>query len=88
MNKHIYFSLIAACVMALSGCVNPPPLGQSMNSVRMAQIYNPDATEENVAVIPVGIGERMENAYQGYVGEDKQKASKSQSPVNFIFGGQ
>ncbi|SHO55471.1 hypothetical protein [Vibrio quintilis] len=88
MKKQICFSLIIAVgALILSGCANQPRLGKHMNSVRMAQIYNPDATQENMAVIPVGIGERMENAYKDYIAEDKQKSSKSQSPVNLIFGG-
>jgi hypothetical protein len=67
------------CVLGLTGCAtqNAERLGRHMNLVKTEQIYNPNATTENLALIPAGNGERLERSYNSYTGkEGTEKALK------------
>lgn len=69
MKLHIIpvlFSLSAILI----GCVNDVPLGSHVANLKAQQTYNPNATEENLGVIPSGSGERMEGTYQVYTGKE------------------
>ncbi|MEI8633724.1 hypothetical protein P4S72_19815 [Vibrio sp. PP-XX7] len=71
MNRWICLMLV---VLGGAGCAaHQERLGHHVNVVRAAQIYNPDATAENLQVIPAGGGERMEKTYDAYIGADKAK---------------
>ncbi len=70
MKQTIYLTL-PALILVVAGCANEPKLGRHVEQMKMAQTYNPKASEENKDVIPGGVGERMENSYRIYLGEDK-----------------
>jgi hypothetical protein len=79
--------LITAFVVPtlLIGCTNNAErLGEHVAKLRNEQIYNPDAAQDNLGVIPLGSGERMEGAYQVYTGKEPQDLSSSDS--QFIEG--
>ncbi|WP_394145213.1 hypothetical protein [Vibrio atypicus] len=78
--------VVLFCFQALlTGCVNnADKLGQHMAKVRNAQVYNPNATDENLGLLPVGSGERMEGAYQVYTG--KQDTDLKGTDSQFLEG--
>ncbi|MCK6262459.1 hypothetical protein KP803_04150 [Vibrio sp. ZSDE26] len=69
------------CIGILVGCANDAKLGHHMASVRAEQVYNPNATKENVSVIPLGSGEKMEGAYQIYTGKQSESLKGTESQV-------
>lgn len=78
--KYVVLSLLLP-LMLLSGCANEPRLGAHVAQVKQLQTYNPNATKENLAVLPDGTGERMEgvyNTYTGKKGEELKGGSTSQ----------
>ncbi|NOH97722.1 hypothetical protein F0226_13140 [Vibrio sp. 99-70-13A1] len=65
----------------LIGCANDAPLGSHVAQLRVAQTYNPNATEDNLGIVPDGNGERTEAGYQAYTGKESsslQGSSESQ----------
>ncbi|MEZ9974776.1 hypothetical protein BCS96_02325 [Vibrio breoganii] len=58
------FLLLA--VVGVSACSNNPRLGEAMTLVKNEQIYNPQATEQNKEVVPLGSGERAQSSIKGY----------------------
>tara|TARA_Y100001956_G_C4129366_1_gene192510 strand:- start:3143 stop:3409 length:267 start_codon:yes stop_codon:yes gene_type:complete len=69
----------------LVGCVNNAErLGQHVAKVKTAQVYNPNATSENLGLLPEGSGERMEGAYQVYTG--KQDTDLKGTDSQFLEG--
>ncbi|MFG0888430.1 hypothetical protein [Vibrio sp. CJQ_6] len=78
--KYVVLSLLLP-LMLLSGCANDPRLGTHVAQVKQLQTYNPNATKENLEVLPDGTGERMEgvyNTYTGKKGEELKGGSTSQ----------
>ncbi|EKO3438178.1 hypothetical protein [Vibrio fluvialis] len=78
--RAVSFMIIAMSVL-LAGCANEHALGYHVAQVRDMQTYNPNATLENMDVIPEGNGERMEDVYKAYTGkkgEDLKGSSTSQ----------
>tara|TARA_Y100000588_G_scaffold335144_1_gene375136 strand:+ start:5511 stop:5783 length:273 start_codon:yes stop_codon:yes gene_type:complete len=68
--------------VGLVGCVtSDAPLGHSVAQVKTEQIYNPDATQENLLVVPDGTGERMQIGYDRYVGKGEEALSGNSSQV-------
>ena len=68
--------------VGLGGCVkSDAPLGHSVAQVKTEQIYNPDATQENLLVVPDGTGERMQIGYDRYVGKGEEALSGNSSQV-------
>jgi len=64
------------------GCVSSDaPLGHSVALVKAEQTYNPDATQENLLVVPDGTGERMQIGYDRYVGKGEEALSGNNSQV-------
>ncbi|MEZ9418830.1 hypothetical protein AB4383_02905 [Vibrio breoganii] len=53
-------------VIWITACSNNPRLGIAMNLVKSEQIYNPQATQENMGVLPEGSGERAQSSIKGY----------------------
>ncbi len=70
MKQTIYLTL-PALILVVAGCANEPKLGRHVEQMKMAQTYNPKASEENRDVLPGGVGEKMENSYRIYLGQDK-----------------
>lgn len=69
--------------LLLFGCVNNAErLGGHVAKLTKEQTYNPNATQDNLGVIPTGSGERMEGAYQVYTG--KQDAELTGSDSQFL----
>lgn len=52
--------------LGLVGCSHNPPMGQSVAYLKNEQVYNPNATQENLGLIPDGSGERAQSAIEGY----------------------
>ncbi|MDN3615007.1 MAG: hypothetical protein ACPG5L_06715 [Vibrio gallaecicus] len=76
---------ITAVILGLStiliGCANDAPLGSHVAKLRVAQTYDPNATQDNLGIVPDGNGERTEGAYQAYTGKESsslQGSSESQ----------
>ena len=69
--KHITMIIsVLGLPLLLTGCVNNAErLGAHVSKVKSEQTYNPNASQENLGVIPLGSGERMESAYQVYTGK-------------------
>ncbi|EHU5196256.1 hypothetical protein JKP10_11135 [Vibrio vulnificus] len=76
-----YFALLFMAVSFLSGCANDAPLGQHVAKLKAEQTYNPDATQENLDLIPYGSGDKMDSAYQHYLGKKTESMSSSSSQV-------
>ncbi|WP_417212505.1 hypothetical protein [Acinetobacter venetianus] len=83
--KTISIFLVGIALLSV-GCSNEPRLGYHMAKVKQQQVYNPNATQENVSVIPDGNGERMEDVYSIYTGkkgEDLKGNASSQVLTGF-----
>lgn len=66
----------------LLGCSsNNAPLGSTVANLIHAQTYNPEAAQENLAIIPPGNGERLENVYQTYTGAKEVTLKGTSSQV-------
>lgn len=66
--------------LLLIGCTNnPPPMGDSVALLRSEQTYNPNASVENVDVVPTGSGERMQATLDIY---HKETASDQNESIN------
>lgn len=76
-----YLLLTLVSVMVLSGCANQHRLGTHMAQVREAQVYNPNASMENLDVIPVGNGEKMEGVYSTYSGKKGESIDSANSQI-------
>lgn len=74
-------TMMVFLVVLLMGCANDAPLGQSVAKLKMEQTYNPNATQENLQVLPDGTGERMQAGYDKYVGKGDEELSGSSSQV-------
>lgn len=71
--------------LLLLGCVNNAErFGAHVTKLKVEQTYNPNATQDNLGVIPSGSGERMEGAYQVYTG--KQDSELKGTDSQFIEG--
>lgn len=77
--KYLFVMLVS--VLALTGCYNPAPLGTYMAQVRQEQVYNPNATMENLEVLPTGNGEKMEGIYSTYTGKKGESLQSANSQV-------
>lgn len=59
--------IIALCVIVgLAGCSNNPRMGKSVAYLKAEQVYNPNATQENMGLILEGSGERAQASIEGY----------------------
>lgn len=76
MKTYILLSAVSTLFL-LGGCANEPKLGYHMTKVKSEQVYNPNATQENMHVIPDGNGERMEDAYSIYTGKKGEELKGS-----------
>ncbi|MEZ8017255.1 hypothetical protein AB4393_15705 [Vibrio splendidus] len=74
-------TMMVFLVILLAGCANDAPLGQSVAKLQAEQTYNPNATQENLQVLPDGTGERMQAGYDKYVGKGDEELSGSSSQV-------
>ncbi|MFA0015427.1 hypothetical protein BCT31_06160 [Vibrio lentus] len=74
-------TMMVFLVILLAGCANDAPLGQSVAKLQTEQTYNPNATQENLQVLPDGTGERMQAGYDKYVGKGDEELSGSSSQV-------
>lgn len=72
-------TLAVPTLLCLFGCANDAPLGHHVAQLKQQQIYNKQATEENMGVIPSGSGERMEGAYHVYTGKKGETLKGSDS---------
>jgi len=87
MNNVIGLIVLLCMSILLVGCVsNAERLGTHMAKLRAEQVYNPNATTENLGVIPSGSGERMEGAYQTYTGKKDSELAGSDSQILEQFG--
>lgn len=69
----------------LAGCAHQTQsLGSHVANLRAEQTYNPNATQDNLGVVPSGSGERMEGAYQVYTG--KQSSELKGNDSQFLEG--
>ncbi|EHT4940385.1 hypothetical protein KX909_001149 [Vibrio vulnificus] len=78
--KKIAFIILVNITM-IGGCANDVPLGQHVAKLKAEQTYNPDASLENLALIPDGNGEKMDSAYQLYLGKKTESLSSNTSQV-------
>ncbi|WP_353505329.1 hypothetical protein [Vibrio sp. SCSIO 43135] len=85
MRTGKWIAFVLFCGAFLTACANEAPLGSHVVQLRSEQIYNLDATRDNVAIVPTGNGERMEGAYHLYTGRksDGLKGSESQVLESF-----
>lgn len=74
-------TMMVFLVIVLAGCANDAPLGQSVAQLKMEQTYNPNATQENLQVLPDGTGERMQAGYDAYVGKGDEDLTGNSSQV-------
>ena len=74
-------TMMVFLVILLAGCANDAPLGQSVAKLQAEQTCNPNATQENLQVLPDGTGERMQAGYDKYVGKGDEELSGSSSQV-------
>lgn len=74
-------TMMVFLALVLVGCANDAPLGQSVAKLKMEQTYNPNATQENLEVLPDGTGERMQASYDNYVGKGDEDLSGNNSQV-------
>ncbi|WP_454442279.1 hypothetical protein [Vibrio bathopelagicus] len=74
-------TMMVFLVILLAGCANDAPLGQSVAKLQAEQTYNPNATQENLQVLPDGTGERMQAGYDKYVGKGDEDLAGSSSQV-------
>ncbi|WP_165310383.1 hypothetical protein [Vibrio ziniensis] len=77
--KYVFLMLVTLSTVV--GCANPEPLGYHQNLVKQQQIYNPNATLENLEVIPEGNGEKMEGVYSTYTGKKGESLQSANSQV-------
>jgi hypothetical protein len=75
MNNYFRSLLLILTIILIGGCANDARLGHYVASVRAEQVYNPNATAENLGEVPDGNGERMEGAYQTYTGKSDGELS-------------
>ncbi|MCG9575039.1 hypothetical protein L1D14_02180 [Vibrio tubiashii] len=86
--RHIklFISLLPLSLL-LIGCVNNAErLGAHVAKLKTEQVYNPEASRENLGVIPSGSGERMEGAYQVYTGKQDSELKGTESQFLEGFG--
>ncbi len=86
--RHIklFISLLPLSLL-LVGCVNNAErLGAHVAKLKTEQVYNPEASRENLGVIPSGSGERMEGAYQVYTGKQDSELKGTESQFLEGFG--
>ncbi|KLN62730.1 hypothetical protein [Vibrio sp. VPAP30] len=87
MRQVKFFISLLALSLLLLGCVNNAErLGAHVTKLKTEQIYNPDATRDNLGVIPSGSGERMEGAYQVYTGKQDSELKGTESQFLEGFG--
>jgi hypothetical protein len=87
MNKIIRIVVFSSLSLLLLGCVNnAEQLGTHVAKLQTEQTYNPNATIDNLGVIPSGSGERMEGAYQAYTGKEDSELAGTDSQVLEQFG--
>ncbi len=58
--------IVVIVLLGIVGCSNNPRMGQSVAYLKAEQVYNPNATQENMGLIPEGSGERAQSAIEGY----------------------
>lgn len=73
--------------LLLTGCANQEGLGTHVAKLRAEQTYNPNASKENLEIIPSGSGERMEGAYQVYTGQQSEDLKGTESQFLEGFAG-
>jgi len=82
MKLAVYRVAGVIVTILLAGCVNNhPPMGSSVALLRAEQTYNPNATVENMNVIPTGSGERMQatlDIYHKETASDKNDSISAQ----------
>ncbi len=79
---------MTACIvlgLILTGCVSQQPMGASVASVKLQQTYDLDATQKNKHVVPEGTGEKMQSAYDQYLGKKEDELSSRSSQVLIEF---
>ncbi len=76
-----YLLLTVASILLLTGCSNPHRMGGYVAQVRQEQVYNPNASMENLEVIPTGNGEKMEGIYSTYTGKKGESIDSAKSQV-------
>ncbi|MGY3688133.1 hypothetical protein ACXAAV_15760 [Vibrio coralliilyticus] len=87
MFERCFYTLVLCLPLLLVGCVNNAErLGEHVAKLSSEQTYNPNATIENLGVVPSGSGERMEGVYQVYTGKQDSELSGSESQIIESFG--
>ncbi len=79
MMRYLLLTLVP--VMFFSGCANQHHLGTHVAQVRQEQVYNPNASIENLGVIPTGTGEKMEGVYGTYSGKKGESINSANSQI-------
>ena len=77
--KYLFITLVS--VVVVTGCSNQHRLGTHMAQVRQEQVYNPNASLENLEVIPTGNGEKMEGVYSTYTGKKGESIDAARSQI-------
>ncbi|WP_394126981.1 hypothetical protein [Vibrio hepatarius] len=87
MNRVIGIMALSALSIVLVGCVNnAEKLGAHVAKLQTEQTYNPNATIDNLGVVPTGSGERMEGVYQTYTGKKDSELAGTDSQILEQFG--
>ena len=85
MKQIIITMSVFSLAISMLGCVNnADSLGAHVAKLKTEQTYNPNATQDNLGVVPSGSGERMEGAYQVYTG--KQDSDLKGTDSQFLEG--
>lgn len=85
MKQIIITMSVFSLAISMLGCVNnADSLGTHVAKLKTEQTYNPNATQDNLGVVPSGSGERMEGAYQVYTG--KQDSELKGTDSQFLEG--
>ncbi|ROV60104.1 hypothetical protein EGH82_10505 [Vibrio ponticus] len=74
--KQVFIFSMAVISLGLIGCANEPALGTSVSQLKSAQVYNPNATQENLGYVPEGHGKRSQTSLEGYPRAGVAKKSK------------
>lgn len=64
--KHVISISTMFIALSLVGCANEPALGVSVSQLKAEQVYNPNATQENLGYVPDGHGPRSQTSLENY----------------------
>lgn len=74
--------ILSIFIVFITGCSSDNyQSGEYVSQMKSEQLYNPDATKENLGYVPDGLGERMEKSYGDYTGKSTDDLGDTSSQV-------